>query len=130
MCRERATFLHRGPTAMEICGSSAEAALIQRERLAVLMMCGNSTAAIGVAWMDKNGNLWVFGGGGLDSTGTSGSLNDLWKFDGTNWTWLSGSNTVNQSGVYGTKGTAASSNLPGAREGLISWIDASGTLWL
>jgi len=82
------------------------------------------------SWIDKKGNLWLFGGGGLDSTGTQGSLNDLWKFDGATWTWVSGSNTVNQSGVYGTKGTAATSDMPGAREGLISWTDAGGNLWL
>ena len=82
------------------------------------------------SWIDKSGNLWLFGGSGLDSTGAGGSLNDLWKFDGTNWTWVSGSNTVNQSGVYGTKGTAASSNIPGAREGQISWTDAGGDFWL
>jgi N-acetylneuraminic acid mutarotase len=82
------------------------------------------------SWIDKNGNLWLFGGSGLDSTGTGGSLNDLWKFDGTNWTWVSGSNAINHSGVYGTKGTAASSNIPGAREGQISWTDAGGDFWL
>lgn len=81
-------------------------------------------------WTDKSGNLWLFGGAGLDSAGTSGVLNDLWKFDGSSWTWVSGSNTVNQSGVYGTKGTAAPSNVPGARDGSVSWRDASGNLWL
>ena len=33
-----------------------------------------------VSWIDSNGNLWLFGGGGFDSTGTGGSLNDLWKY--------------------------------------------------
>ena len=31
------------------------------------------------------------------------------------WTWVSGSNTANQAGIYGTRGTAAPSNVPGAR---------------
>ena len=82
------------------------------------------------SWIDKNGDLWLFGGSGLDSTGTFGRLNDLWKFDGTSWTWVGGSNTVNESGVYGTKGTASPSNVPGARDGLISWTDAGGNFWL
>ena len=45
----------------------------------------------------------------IDSAGNAGYLNDLWKYDRTNneWTWVSGSNTVNQAGIYGTKGTAA-----------------------
>ncbi len=33
-----------------------------------------------VSWTDSSGNLWLFGGFGLDSTATSGYLNDLWKY--------------------------------------------------
>lgn len=79
------------------------------------------------SWIDSSGNLWLFGG---NSLGSSSDLNDLWKFDGSNWTWISGSDTINQTGNYGTKGTPASSNVPGARRGAISWIDSSGNLWL
>src|ERR1700730_3207042 len=35
-----------------------------------------------VTWKDKSGNLWLFGGSGIDTTGTNGRHNDLWKFDG------------------------------------------------
>jgi len=83
-----------------------------------------------VSWIDKSGNLWLLGGIGRDSAGAQGNLNDLWKFDGTNWTWVSGSNVVSQAGVYGTKGTPSSSNVPGARNSAISWTDTSGNLWL
>ena len=83
-----------------------------------------------VPWTDSSDNLWLFGGMGYDGAGTYGSLNDLWKYDGVNWTWVSGSNTVNQSGTYGAQGVAAASNVPGARLGSISWIDGSGNLWL
>jgi N-acetylneuraminic acid mutarotase len=86
--------------------------------------------AASVSWIDASGNLWLFGGFGSDSAGAQGELNDLWKFDGTNWTWVSGSNVISQSGVYGTKGTPASSNIPGARFTAVSWIDKSGNLWL
>jgi len=82
------------------------------------------------SWTDNSGNLWLFGGNGLDSAGSGAYLNDLWKFDGTNWTWVSGSNLAGQAGVYGTKGTAASNNVPGARAGSLSWRDNSGNLWL
>jgi N-acetylneuraminic acid mutarotase len=34
-----------------------------------------------VGWTDASGNFWLFGGGGYDSTGTSGYLNDLWKYE-------------------------------------------------
>jgi N-acetylneuraminic acid mutarotase len=83
-----------------------------------------------VSWIDSGGNLWLFGGFGSDSVGGQGDLNDLWKFDGTNWTWVSGSNVIYQNGVYGTKGTASPSNVPGARFQAVSWIDKSGNLWL
>ncbi|MBZ5689956.1 MAG: hypothetical protein LAP86_33615 [Acidobacteriia bacterium] len=83
-----------------------------------------------VSWIDSSGNFWLFGGVGLDSTGTEGDLNDLWKFDGTNWTWVSGSNVVSQLGLYGTKGTSSPSNVPGARFGAVSSIDKSNSLWL
>jgi N-acetylneuraminic acid mutarotase len=83
-----------------------------------------------ISWIDKTGNLWLFGGNGTDSTGAQGNLNDLWKFNGTNWTWVSGSNGISQPGVYGTKGTPSSSNVPGVRNSAVSWIDNGDNLWL
>jgi hypothetical protein len=82
-----------------------------------------------VSWTDASGNLWLFGGEG-DAAWDSGWLNDLWKWDGTNWTWVSGSDGINQQGTYGAKGVAAPANVPGARYGSTSWTDASGNLWL
>lgn len=83
-----------------------------------------------MTWKDASDNVYVFGGYGLDKNGDEGHLNDLWKFDGSQWTWLSGSDTRNSNGVYGTMGTASSSNVPGARWGSIGYIDGSGNLWL
>ncbi len=85
-----------------------------------------------VGWKDASGNMWLFGGFGHDSSGTLplGSMNDLWKFDGTNWTWMKGSNIRDQNGVYGTLGTADAANTPGARFFASGQIDASGNLWL
>jgi N-acetylneuraminic acid mutarotase len=84
------------------------------------------------SWTDSSGNLWLFGGAGYDSTGAVGDLNDLWRYSpSTNeWTWISGGNGVNAAGVYGTKGTAAAGNVPGARYSANSWIDSAGNLWL
>lgn len=84
-------------------------------------------------WTDSNGNLWLFGGNGYDSAGNKGHLNDVWMFDrvGTSgWNWVNGANTVDQSGVYGTQGTAAATNIPGAREGAASWVGSDGSVWL
>ena len=83
-----------------------------------------------ISWIDSSGNLWLFGGYGYDSPGDSDKLNDLWKFDGINWTWISGSNIINKNGIYGTMGNPDSANIPGSRWGSISWIDSSGNLWL
>jgi hypothetical protein len=83
-----------------------------------------------VSWIDPAGNFWLFGGNGFDSAGTFGSLNDLWKYSGGQWTWMSGANVVGQAGVYGTLGVAAPSNVPGARNSGTAWADAGGALWL
>jgi N-acetylneuraminic acid mutarotase len=82
-----------------------------------------------VGWTDPNGNFWLFGG---DGNGNLDRLNDLWEFSSNTkvWTWMSGSNSSNASGVYGSKGVSATSNVPGAREQAVSWIDVSGNLWL
>ena len=84
------------------------------------------------SWADGSGNLWLFGGYGYDSSGTFGALNDLWEFSptGNTWTWVSGSSTVFATGVYGTQGVPAPSNVPQARERTASWIDSTGNLWL
>ena len=85
-----------------------------------------------VSWTDDMGDLWLFGGWGYGSTGSSGYLNDLWRYDpGTDeWTWMKGASTINQWGTYGTQGTPAAANTPGARRGPVSWTDGSGGLWL
>jgi len=86
-------------------------------------------------WTDSLGNLWLFGGFGVDSNGTLGDLNDLWKFNAGQWTWVKGSKIADQSGapqygVYGTLGVRDPANTPGARFGAASWTDSSGNLWL
>jgi N-acetylneuraminic acid mutarotase len=84
------------------------------------------------SWIDSSGNLWLFGGNGYDSAGGVGNLNDLWRYSPSTgkWTWVSGGKGDNATGVYGTQGTAAASNQPGARYSISSWIDSSGNLWL
>lgn len=83
-----------------------------------------------VSWRDSSGNLWLFGGEGYADAGEDGYLNDLWRFDGTNWTWVSGRNTLNQTGTYGIKGEVAADNVPGARRNAVNWRDAIGNVWL
>ena len=85
-----------------------------------------------LSWIDDSGNLWLFGGIGNDSTGGGGNLNDLWKFDPhfKTWTWEGGSDTRWATNVYGTLGIPGPTNVPGAREGSVGWVDENGNLWL
>ena len=88
-------------------------------------------AWLAVGWTDAAGDFWLFGGEGFDSVGTGAGvtdLNDLWKYSGGQWTWMSGSDIANQLGTYGTQGTADPGNSPGAREAPAAWIDPSGNL--
>jgi Kelch motif len=83
------------------------------------------------AKIDSNGAVWLFGGFGFDVTSaTPGLLNDLWKYSGGQWTWVSGSNTTGPSGVYGQLSTSAPTNVPGGRQASVSWIDNSGNFWV
>ncbi|MGD2055534.1 MAG: hypothetical protein PVJ15_01915 [Gammaproteobacteria bacterium] len=83
-----------------------------------------------VSWTDNTGEQWLFGGLGFDTNGDAGYLNDLWKFDGTNWTWIGGSDVANDPGTYGMQGVADPDNLPGGRMGAAAWQDSAGNLWL
>jgi N-acetylneuraminic acid mutarotase len=84
-----------------------------------------------LGWVDPKGDLLMFGGGGTNNPYGFGLFNDLWKYDIANnaWTWISGDNSFNQVGSYGTKGLSSSTNKPGARESGVGWIDVSGNLW-
>ena len=84
------------------------------------------------SWLDASGNFWVFGGFDLNGTGQPDALNDLWEYNVTTqqWTWQSGSNSVNQPAVYGTQGVAAATNAPGAAWSSAAWSDLSGNFWL
>ena len=79
-----------------------------------------------VGWVDKQNNLWLFGGAGSPGM----NLNDMWRFDGTAWTWVAGSNVVNQPGIYGRLGVTSGAAMPGARDHSVGWTDSSGNLWL
>ena len=86
-----------------------------------------------ISWTDASGDLWLFGGGGTDPTGNFIVYDDLWKYSPTSgeWTWVGGPNTFNAAGVYGTRGVAATTNMPGAREiNNVVWTDTAGNIWL
>ncbi len=84
-------------------------------------------------WTDAAGNLWLFGGSDGASYEAGPGRNDLWKFSGGQWTWVNGfPGFINPiiAGIYGTRGTPASTNYPGSRYFASAWTDSSGSLWL
>jgi hypothetical protein len=86
-----------------------------------------------ISWVDSAGVFWLFGGAQLKSDGSYLAVfNDLWSYNPTTalWTWVGGASTPNAAGVYGTQGTAAAGNVPGARMGGSAWQDGSGNVWL
>ena len=82
--------------------------------------------AFSTTWRDTSGNLWMFGGFGLDAYGVAAPLNDLWEYSVSTatWIWVSGSSAANAAGVYSGTGVA-----PGARYGAAGWADSSGRQW-
>ncbi|MCU0434575.1 MAG: gliding motility-associated C-terminal domain-containing protein [Bacteroidia bacterium] len=93
-----------------------------------------SGRAYGVTtWTDLNGNLWMFGGGGLDATATDNILNELWTYNvATNeWTWMGGSPTGSSPGSYGQITVPSATNWPPSKyETAVSWVDNNGDLWM
>ena len=85
-------------------------------------------------WIDASGNIWVFGGEGYDNNTNDGLvfLNDLWEYSPTSgqWTFVSGSNSGDTKGVYGTMGTTSLNSVPGSRWGATAMEDASGNFWI
>lgn len=67
-------------------------------------------------------DIW---GLGYDKDGNFGNLNDFWYYSIENktWNWVTGSNTCNSPGSYGTKGIPVSSNTPGARRQSNSYLN-------
>jgi len=80
---------------------------------------------------EVNGKLYLFGGADYSSSTSLKLLNDLWEYDPAtnNWKWISGSTLTDQTGVYGTQGTATDATVPGSRRDATSWV-YGGKLYL
>jgi len=77
-------------------------------------------------WYDKHGYIWAMGGYGVSTTGTTGTLNNLWRYNiaTKQWAWISGTpgSVEVADASIGTKGQISSSNLSGGmRPGSASW---------
>ncbi|HNB80692.1 MAG TPA: kelch repeat-containing protein, partial [Chitinophagaceae bacterium] len=84
-------------------------------------------------WVDAQNNLWMFGGqDGATATAGINVRNDVWKYNiATNqWTWMKGSQALNNGGTYGTKGVEAAANNPPARLSFTKWKGKDGNFYL
>ena len=77
-----------------------------------------------MGWV-HNDKFYLFGGY------NGGRLCDLWEYDPAtnNWTWISGNNSSNSTGNYGTLNIPDADNLPPAREQAVTWSN-NGKLFL
>ena len=73
------------------------------------------------AWRDANGQVWLFAGYTGDPFG---HRNDMWKWDGSAWTWMRGSVRPNEFGTYDQP-----TPYPGARSNA-TYAYANGTLYV
>jgi len=82
-----------------------------------------------VGWADKEGNLFMFGGGYDKDHREHRFRNDLWKYDiKTNvWTLIKDGDDF---GYFGEKGVANAYNVPPARRDAVSWTDNEGNFWM
>jgi len=82
-----------------------------------------------VAWVDDNGDFWLFGGeGNATVAGAPGLLKEVWKYDVSAdvWTWMSGDYAA--WGTYST--TPSVDNIPGARAEASVVQDSQGGVWI
>ncbi|MGB3076109.1 MAG: kelch repeat-containing protein [Chitinophagales bacterium] len=83
-------------------------------------------------WVDINNDLWLFGGYWINPSIGWEYYTDLWKYNiATNmWTWMGGSQEVDQPGNYGIKGIPDTANIPRSRTCNCSWTDTAGNFYL
>jgi len=79
-------------------------------------------------WQDLQGQIWLFGGKGNDVNPRTGRLNDLWKFDGDQWTWEDG--LISKNGFAKFSEAQGEVTTPGARYASAYWQDEKGVFWL
>lgn len=54
----------------------------------------------------------------------------MWKFNGINWTWVGGTNILDDTGFYGEQGVPDLSNVPSARTFHVGGIHSSNRIYI
>ncbi len=128
-----------GPNTLSNCLSSSFGACVEWGQPGVYGTLGISSSSDSpggrfspITWADASGNLWIFGGAGVDEASFKGDLSDLWEFDVSSgqWTWVSGNSTAVRTSTYGTLGVPNAGNYPPGRSAGVGWVDTAGNLWM
>ncbi|MFC0181509.1 hypothetical protein ACFFJX_02575 [Pseudarcicella hirudinis] len=82
-----------------------------------------------MTWVDKNGDLWLFGGRDYSD---NLHYDDMWKFTAKSgiWSAISGTGKFNIKSKRGNKKKANTGDFPGSRSAASCWTDQSGTMWM
>ncbi|MCA6364236.1 MAG: gliding motility-associated C-terminal domain-containing protein [Bacteroidetes bacterium] len=81
-------------------------------------------------WGDSLGNLWFFGGAGVN---VSGASDVVWTYDTqlNQWKWVKGNPGVGYvAPVYGTQNVPSAANTPGTRNVYINWQSTADEFYL
>jgi N-acetylneuraminic acid mutarotase len=92
-----------------------------------------SSRTLSRTWTDTQGNFYLFSGSAQYQSGPTQLLNDLWKYNPVNneWTWINGSNLINQNGIFSSYGIPNANNSPGSRMNSNIFLDNnSNTVFL
>lgn len=79
------------------------------------------------SWTDKYGNLWLWGGAGIDSAGTYGYENDLWRYQPPSAVTPVTTATPTFSPAAGTYATAQSVTISDTTSGAAIYFTTDGT---
>jgi hypothetical protein len=77
------------------------------------------------SWIDGGGNLWLFGGLGIDATGVTGYLNDVWEYGSVSGLPTAATPTFRP--AAGNYATAQSVTVSDATPGAIIYYTTNGT---
>jgi gliding motility-associated-like protein len=82
--------------------------------------------------LDKESNLWLFGGEGYGGLSGIRALNNLWRYapSSNEWAFMKGDADNRSEAVFGTRGQSSESNTPGGLSGNAAWRDKDGNLWV
>lgn len=81
-------------------------------------------------FVTSDDRVWVYGGFGRASVLGPSFLDDLFMYDGTNWTFMKGNDAIDQAGAYATQNVEDAISRPGGRANGSVFIDSNQDFWI